>query len=229
DALQGTDSYTTQGTQTFDTKNVGTGKTLTATGASINDGNSGLNYTIHYVTNTTGVINLRDVNVTAQSDTKTYDGNNSSSVSPVGDALQGTDSYTTQGTQTFDTRNVGTGKTLTATGASINDGNSGPNYTIHYVTNTTGKITARSITITADAKTKVYGNADPALTAQVTSGTIVTGDVPSGSLTRVPGENVGSYAINKGTYTYGSNYAEIYVGANLSITQRAITITADAK
>src|SRR5205823_1247928 len=78
----------------------------------------------------------------------------------------------------------------------------GSNYAETYV-GANLSITQRAITITADAKTKVYGNADPALTAQVTSGTIVTGDVPSGSLTRVPGENVGSYAINKGTYTYG--------------------------
>jgi hypothetical protein len=90
-------------------------------------------------------------------------------------------------------------------------------------------ITKRAIEITADAKTKIYGNADPALTAQVTNGTIVSGDVATGALTRVSGENVGTYAINKGTYTYGSNYAETYVGANFTITQRAITITADAK
>ena len=41
--------------ETYDTKNVGTGKTLTPSG-SVNDGNSGNNYTITFVTNTTGVI-----------------------------------------------------------------------------------------------------------------------------------------------------------------------------
>ncbi|MDX5436797.1 MAG: T9SS type A sorting domain-containing protein, partial [Pontibacter sp.] len=43
---------------------------------------------------------------------------------------------------------------------------------------------------------------------------------------RAAGENVGSYAISKGAYTYGSNYAETFEGANLVIGQRAITITA---
>ncbi|WP_460389948.1 MBG domain-containing protein, partial [Algoriphagus aestuariicola] len=87
----------------------------------------------------------------------------------------------------------------------------------------------RAITITADAgQSKTYGDADPTLTATVTSGTIVGGDVASGSLVRASGENVGLYAISQGTYTYGSNYDETYVGADFEITQRAITITADA-
>ena len=85
----------------------------------------------------------------------------------------------------------------------------------------------RAITITADAKTKTYGDADPALTAQVTN--IANSDLPTGSLERAAGENVGSYAISKSTYTYGSNYDETFVEANLVIGQRAITITADAK
>jgi hypothetical protein len=36
-------------------------------------------------------------------------------------------------------------------------------------------ITARAITITADAKSKVYGGVNPALTYQLTTGTLVSG------------------------------------------------------
>jgi hypothetical protein len=39
---------------------------------------------------------------------------------------------------------------------------------------------------------------------------------------------VGSYAISKNSYTYGSNYNETFVGANLVIGQRPITITVNA-
>jgi hypothetical protein len=39
------------------------------------------------VTNATGVITIRQVNVTAQTDTKNYDGNNASAVLPVGGAI----------------------------------------------------------------------------------------------------------------------------------------------
>lgn len=91
-------------------------------------------------------------------------------------------------------------------------------------------VIARPITITADAKTKVYGiTADPILTATVTTGTIVSGDVAGGALLRAWGETTGTYAISKNTYTYGSNYAETFVGTNLIITPASLTITADNK
>src|SRR6187397_2357575 len=90
-------------------------------------------------------------------------------------------------------------------------------------------ITTRGITVTADAKTKTYGDADPSLTYQVTTGSLVNSDTFSGSLTRLAGEDVGSYAIQQGTLALNGNYALSFVGANLSITARAITVTADAK
>ena len=43
------------------------------------------------------------------------------------------------------------------------------------------------------------------------------------------GENVGTYAINQGTLSAGSNYALTFVGANLTINARPVTVTADAK
>src|SRR3989442_258861 len=102
------------------------------------------------------------------------------------------------------------------------------NYDITYNT-ANFTITARQIAVTADAKTKVYGNADPALTYQITSGTLVVGDSFTGALTRVTGEAVGTYAIQQGTLALSSNYVLTYVGANLTITARPITVTADAK
>src|SRR5262249_39794040 len=43
------------------------------------------------------------------------------------------------------------------------------------------------------------------------------------------GENVGSYVVQPGTLALSSNYALTFVGANLTIGQRPITITADVK
>src|SRR5258705_3933039 len=102
------------------------------------------------------------------------------------------------------------------------------NYALTYVgANLT--INARAITITADAKSKTYGDSDPALTYEITSGTLAFSDAFTGSLARDAGEAVGSYAITQGTVALSSNYALTYVGANLTINARAITITADAK
>jgi hypothetical protein len=90
-------------------------------------------------------------------------------------------------------------------------------------------IDQRPITVTADARSKTYGDAEPSLTYQVTSGWLVSGDRFSGSLTRVAGENVGSYAIQQGTLALSTNYALSYIGENLTIDPRPITITADVK
>jgi lipopolysaccharide export system protein LptA len=61
-------------------------------------------------------------------------------------------------------------------------------------------ITKRPITVTADAKSKTYGENDPALTYQVTStNKLVQGDSFTGGLSRVTGEGVGQYDINQGT------------------------------
>ncbi|WP_205510691.1 MBG domain-containing protein [Longitalea arenae] len=102
------------------------------------------------------------------------------------------------------------------------------NYNLSYV-GANLSINQRAITVTADAKSKTYGEADPALTYQITSGTLAFTDDFTGALTRAAGENVGLYAIQQGTLALNGNYDLTYIGANLSINQRAITVTADAK
>jgi hypothetical protein len=123
---------------------------------------------------------------------------------------------------------VGTGLTLTP-GGSVNDGNGGDNYTYTFVPVSTGAITQRPITVTADAKTKVYGSSDPTLTYQVTSGSLVSGDAFSGNLTRAAGETVagGPYAISQGTLSAGSNYTISYTGSSLLITPATLIVTAN--
>src|SRR5205823_14544128 len=89
------------------------GRTLTASGV-VNDGNSGNNYSYIFHT-ATGAINKYALDVTAASDTKTYDGTTSSTASPTitgGTSLQ-TGDTTTAFTQVFDSRNFGP-RTLTA-------------------------------------------------------------------------------------------------------------------
>ena len=83
--------------------------------------------------------------------------------------------------------------------------------------------------MTADPKSKVYGSADPALTFQLTSGSLLSGDSLTGALTRAAGESVsgGPYPITQGTLTAGGNYALTFVGAALTITPKPVTVTAD--
>jgi hypothetical protein len=111
----------------------------------------------------------------------------------------------------------------------INQGalTAGPNYTVTFVSGSLS-ITTRPIGITADVKTKVYGDPDPALTYQITSGSLAFTDKFTGSLDRAAGENVGNYAIQEGTVALNANYALTYAGANLSVTARPVAVTADA-
>ncbi len=89
-------------------------------------------------------------------------------------------------------------------------------------------ISQRPITVTADTQTKVYGNVDPALTYQLSTGSLVNGDSLSGALTRSAGENVGSYTINASALANG-NYLITANNGALAISQRPITVTADGK
>jgi hypothetical protein len=102
------------------------------------------------------------------------------------------------------------------------------NYELSYV-GAKLAITARPVTVSADAQSKTYGDADPSLTYQVTSGSLVAGDGFSGSLTRDAGEDVGEYDITQGTLALTGNYDLSYVGATLTITARPVTVTADDK
>jgi hypothetical protein len=65
----------------------------------------------------------------------------------------------------------------------------GDNYSLNY-TAASLEITPQPLTVTAVAKTKVYGSTDPALT--YTSSGLVGSDSLSGALARTAGENVGS-------------------------------------
>ena len=83
-------------------------------------------------------------------------------------------------------------------------------------------VAQKAVTVTADAQSKTYGDPDPTLSYQVTSGSLVTGDSLSGALTRAAGESVAGspYAIQQGTLAAGSNYNLTFAGANFTITRR---------
>ncbi len=90
------------------------------------------------------------------------------------------------------------------------------------------KLNQIPITVTADAsQTKVYGASDPVFTYTVTP-TLLSGDSFTGGLTRVTGENIGSYEITQGTLSAGDKYLITYVSKDFVITAKPITVTADA-
>ncbi|MDO3628338.1 S-layer family protein, partial [Mucilaginibacter sp. BT774] len=215
-------------TSTFSDKNVGSGKIVTVTPLSITGPASG-NYTLAGTTiTTTANITQLPLLIAATGINKVYDGTTTATVTLTDNRLPGDAFIDTYTSANFADKNVGTGKTVSVSGISITGTDAG-NYSFNSTATTTANISVASVTITADAQTRIYGDPDPALTYKVTSGTVVTGDSFSGSLARATGEAVGSYPIGQGTVTLGTNYALSYSGANLDITARPVTITADAK
>src|SRR5262249_17314327 len=102
-----------------------------------------------------------------------------------------------------------------------------PNYAITYVGNNL-TINPRAITIKAQFGSKVYGDADPTLLSQLTSGTLTPGDSINTGTNRQSGENVGSYTVYPNVSNL-SNYAITYVNGLLTINPRAITVEANAQ
>ena len=92
-------------------------------------------------------------------------------------------------------------------------------------------VAKREVTITPDpGQTKIYGDKDPeALTYTVAEGALLDdGAVLTGALTREPGEDAGSYAIINNNLSAGSNYSIVVAGESFAITQKNVTVTAEA-
>ncbi|MFJ6327309.1 MULTISPECIES: MBG domain-containing protein, partial [unclassified Rhizobium] len=183
-------------------------------------GNS--NYSISYI-GANLVINPRGLTVTADALSKTYgDANPALSYTVGGLGLVNGDTLSgSLSTAAGQYSNVGA--------YAIGQGTLGnSNYSISY-TGANLVINPRALTVTADALSKTYGDANPALSYTVGGLGLVNGDTLSGALSTAAGQysNVGAYAIGQGTLD-NSNYSISYTGANLVINPRALTVTADA-
>ncbi len=90
-----------------------------------------------------------------------------------------------------------------------------------------------NITVTAEAKVKVYGDDEPYYNVIITEGLLKNNDqlagIMQGSLTRDEGENVGRYEIKQGTMTLGQNYNVKYQSQYLEIIKRDIEISIESK
>lgn len=99
------------------------------------------------------------------------------------------------------------------------------------INNQTISITTKTLDIAAvEGQSKTYGDSDPTFTYTPTG--LCSGDQISGALSRTEGENAGTYAINIGTLTAGSNYNIAFTSKNFTINPKdlsavALTISLD--
>lgn len=136
---------------------------------------------------------------------KTYNGSADAVLDVSGAVISGKaegDTLTVSADGTFDSKDVGTDKTVRISGLTLGGASAG-NYRLAasgQQTTATASITPAVITVTPDAgQGKTYGADDPVLT--YTASGAVNGETPafSGKLERDAGASAGSYAITGGT------------------------------
>ena len=127
--------------------------------------------------------------------------------------------------------------TVTTTGSQTEVGESANTYTIDWGTTNPNnyeisdnlgvlKVTPAPVTVTADNKSKTYGDSDPELTATVTG--TVESDVIDFTLSREAGETTGTYPISV-TLGTNPNYTVTATPGTFTITRATATVTADDK
>lgn len=191
--------------QVFDSKNAGS-RTLSVSTYTLNDGNSGNNYTV--VRNTAaGSIDRAALTIAARADSKTYDGTTSSDETPTVSGKKGSDTVTGLD-QVFDSRNAGS-RTLLVSAYTVNDGNGGNNYTISTPT-ASGSISRATLNIYADYDEKTYDGTTASADTPTYTGR-KTGDTVTGLDQVFSSRNAGwrtlsvtSYSVNDGNG--GNNY-----------------------
>ncbi len=193
-AVDGDDVSLTGGVATFADKNVGTGKTVTLTGAVLAGDDAG-NYNLTHVATTSAAVSAKPVTGSFTADDKVYDGNADATVLGrfVAGWFSGDDVSLSGGSASFAQQERGTGKTVTLTGAVLSGVDAG-NYNLTEVATTTASITKLGITGAFDSATKIYDrNTDAAATNRRLNGVLGSDDVTlDGGTASFDTKNVGA-------------------------------------
>jgi hypothetical protein len=176
------------------------------------------NYTLIQPTLNANIIAKELTVVGAKSANKVYDGNTDAVISDATlSSIVGSDDVTLSDAKlgTYASANVGTGISITS--AMTLKGPDAKNYTLTQP-DLKADILVRPLEISANTgQTKVVGNEDKELAYTITQGSLVNGELLSGSLSRASGETVGNYPILIGTLSAGDNYSISFVSADFVI------------
>lgn len=128
-------------------------------------------------------------------------------------------------------KNVGIYKILLGTLNNSSAAGYNANYTVELSsTRVDYEITPRPVTVTANALSQIFGEAERVLTVSYSAGGLVGGDSLYGSPERESGVIPGVYAITQGTLGNDNgnnpNYKITFVGATYTITKRPVTFYA---
>ncbi|MGV0908543.1 MBG domain-containing protein [Martelella sp. FOR1707] len=212
-------------TSATSTSNVGS---YAISGQSSFEGDDGITYRAVYGPGVV-TINKAKLTVTADDGTMVYGDAVPTDLGYMISGWKNSDSGSVSGvnvvTNATSSSGVGTGYITTASGGSIGSTAAG-NYTLDYVDGSFS-VTARPITVTADNKSKTYGDA-ASLTYMVTSGSLVNDDTLTGALASdgaAKTADAKTYDITQGTLS-NANYDITYEKGTLTVNKAALKITA---
>ncbi len=221
------DDVSLAGTATFDTKDVGTDKTVTIETPTLSGGDAG-DYTLDSVGTTTAAITAAHVTGSFSASDKVYDGTKLATTSDrtLFGVLDG-DDVSLAGTATFDTKDVGTDKTVTIETPTLSGGDAG-DYTLDSVDTTTAAITAAHVTGSFGASDKVYDGTRLATTSDRTVvGAVEGDDVSLAGTATFDTKDVGTdKTVTIETPTLSGNDAGDYTLDSVGTTTAAITAKA---
>jgi len=168
------------GTAAFATRTVGSNKTVNGSGFSLT-GTAAGNYAVGSSNLTSAAdITPKTVTLSFSAADKVYDGNTSATVlATVNGAVAGDSVSATGGSASFDTKNVGHLKTVSASGYSLS-GADAPNYSLSSgAGTTTADIFARSVSGAFTASNKAYDGTTVASIASRSLNGVLSGDTVS--------------------------------------------------
>ena len=179
------------------------------------------NYEVSYVKGILTITPSDELNVTATSLSETYNGASHSASTATANITEGTTiSYFTYDEETKNwVASEGVPSRTDVGTTKVKAEATNPNYktaTVEY----TLDVTPASVTVKAKDTSKVYGESDPELSAEVSG--LIGEDEVSYTVERETGEKVGTYAITASGEATQGNYKVEYAPATFTITSQSI-------
>jgi len=205
---------------TFASKNVGNSIAVTFPALTI-EGTSASNYALGAMPTLAANITPFVLTYAASAADKTYDRTTTAQVTVVLNAYIPGDDIAVTAIGAFANTDAGSNKPVTVTGFTLAGADKG-NYSLSATTlSATASILPKALSVTATAgQNKTYGSVDPVFAYSLSG--LITGDSLTGALSRNSGENVGNYAIIKGSLS-NANYTITFVPADFAIKKALIT------
>ena len=206
------DSVTAAATGSYDSKNVGS---RTVNYSLTLSGTDAANYSLASAATGSGTITAKTLTATMADISKVYDGSTTADApTPTLNGVVSGDSVTVAATGSYDSKNVGS---RTVNYSLTLSGTDAANYSLADSVTGSGVITARPVTLTADAVAILRGTEIPTLSG--TADNMVSGDpAPTWTTTATATSRSGQYPIN-GTLDNS-------IAANYEVTQAAGNATA---